>query len=76
MSRNVMNDFAASGRVADMDRVLQVEVSRELGKVVRVMVHIVSVRSLRRPAVTASIVSDHAVAVVQEEHDLRIPVVR
>jgi hypothetical protein len=37
-----VRDFAAAGAVADVDRVVQVEVSGDRGKVVGVVVHVVA----------------------------------
>ena len=42
---------------------------------VGVVVHVVAVGHLRRPAVPAPVVRDHAVAAPEEEHHLGIPVV-
>ena len=66
---DVASDLAASGRVPDMDRVLQVELLDELSQVVRVGVHVVSLPRLARPAVAASVVGDAAIPLRrQKEH--------
>jgi hypothetical protein len=39
------------------------------------MIHIMSVADLARAAMTAPVVSDDPIAVIQEEHHLRVPVV-
>ena len=58
-----------------MDGVVQVEVLDEVGQVVGVVVHVVALADLRGAAVPAPVMGDHAVAVVQEEHHLGVPVV-
>jgi len=62
--------------VADVDRVVQVEHIGKLDDVGDIGVHVVAGRRLRRAAVAAPVMRDHAVALVQEEHHLRVPVVR
>ena len=39
------------------------------------MIHIVAVGGLSRAAVTAAIMGDHAEALVEKKHHLRVPVV-
>ena len=58
-----------------MHRALEVEVLGELRDVAGVGVHLVTVEGLRRAAVSAAIVGDHAKPFREEEHELRIPVV-
>ncbi|CAG9194520.1 hypothetical protein BGLA2_1110064 [Burkholderia gladioli] len=76
MLGDIAGDFTAAGRVADVDGVLQVERLDHGEGVGRVMVHVVSVRYLRRAAMPATIVGDHAIALLHEEQQLRVPVVR
>ena len=69
VAADVAGDFAAAGRVADVDGVLQVERFDELREVVGVGVHVVAVPGLARAAVAAAVVGDAAVAARgQEEH--------
>ena len=49
--------------------------NRKSGQVIGVMVHIVPVGDLARPTVTAPIMGDDAIAVTQEEHHLRVPII-
>src|ERR1700712_2878649 len=62
--------------MADMDCVTQVESSREFRDVGRVGVHIIPRRCLGRAAVTTPVMRDYAIALLEEEHHLAIPVVR
>jgi hypothetical protein len=61
--------------VPDVDGVMQVKVLDQAGKVVGVVVHVVALADLCGAAVPAPVVSDHPVAVVQEEKHLGVPVV-
>ena len=72
---DVAGDLAASGRVADVDGVAQVEMIDDGRGVSGVGVHVVAVRGLGRAAVTATVMSDDAVAAQHEEHHLGVPVV-
>jgi hypothetical protein len=76
VAREIVDDLASTGRVADVNRSLQIEMRRQGRKVAGVVVHVVAVRGLRRPAVPAAIVSDHAITAAQEKHHLRVPIVR
>ena len=64
MLRDVASRFAATGRVADMDGVPQVEMLDHRRDVGGVMIHVVTVAHLRRAAMAAPIVSDDAIALV------------
>jgi hypothetical protein len=75
VAREVVHDLAAAGRVADVDAVAQVEVVDHGGEVVGVVVHVVAVEHLLGAPVPAAVVRDHAIALVQKEHHLRVPVV-
>jgi hypothetical protein len=61
--------------VPDVDGVMQVKVLSQVGEVVGVVVHVVALAGLCGAAVPAPVVSDHPVAVVQEEKHLGVPVV-
>jgi hypothetical protein len=60
---NITRDLAAARRVADVDRVLQVERFDELREVVGVRAHVVAIPGLARPAMPATIMCDTAIAV-------------
>ena len=72
---DVVRDLAAAGRVADVHRVVEIEVRGQRRQVVGVVVHVVAVTGLRRTAVPAPVVGDDPVAVLQEEQQLGVPVV-
>ena len=75
MAAEVARHLPATGRVPDVDGVVQVKVLDQIGEVVRVVVHVVAFADLRGAAVPAPVMSDHPVAVLQEEHHLGVPVV-
>src|SRR5262249_58676784 len=72
---DVSSGLAAAGRMADVDSVAQVEVLDDGGGVGGIMVHVVAVADLARPAVSASVVGDDAIAVPDEVEHLVVPVV-
>ena len=76
MAADVAGDFAAAGRVADMDRVLQVERFDELRQVVGVGVHVVAVPGLARSAMAAAVMGDAAVAAGGQKEHLVFPGIR
>jgi hypothetical protein len=61
--------------VPDVNGAVQVKVRSQAGQVVGVVVHVVALADLCGTAVPAPVMGDHPVAVVQEEHQLGIPVV-
>ncbi len=58
-----------------MHRALQVEVLDHSQQVVGIVVHVVAVRDLGRAAMATAVMRDHPIAVIEEEHHLRVPVV-
>ena len=76
MAREEAHDFSATGRVADMHCVSQLEMIGELREIIGVVIHVVSGRRLRRATMPAPVVRDHPEPVPEKEHHLRIPVVR
>jgi len=48
----------------------------EFGEVIGIVIHIVSVAGLARSSVTSTIMGNDAIAMIQEEHHLGVPVVR
>src|ERR1700761_8066411 len=61
--------------MADMDDIFQVEMSHKSGQVVSVMVHIVAIGGLGGASVATAVMGDHAIAVMQKEKHLRVPVI-
>ena len=70
-----MRNLAAARAVPDVDRVAQVEVLDDRQQVVGVVVHVVTLADLGRTAVATPIVGDDAIALVEEEEQLDVPVV-
>jgi hypothetical protein len=58
-----------------VDSILQPEICDDCGQVIGIVVHVVTVSDLRRSAVTATVMRDYAVTLLQEEQHLRVPVV-
>ena len=75
VARDVMHNLAATGRVADMDSILEIEMRRHRGEVIGIVIHVVAVADLAGPAVAAAVMSNDAIAVIEEEQHLRIPIV-
>src|SRR5206468_3202284 len=66
---------AAAGGMTDMHSILQVEMCGKCGKVVSIVIHVVTVARLRGPAVAAAVMGYDAIAVTQEEQHLCVPVI-
>jgi hypothetical protein len=62
--------------VADVDGVAEIEMSDDRGGVRGVVVHVVPIADLTRPAMTAAVMRDHAIALVHDVERLGVPVVR
>src|ERR1700678_4716135 len=75
MSGQVAHHFAPTGRVADVRGVVEIDVRGQRGEVVGVVVHVVTGRGLGGSSVATSVVGDDAIAVLEEEHHLDVPVV-
>ena len=75
MAREVTHDLAAAGGVADVNGVLQIEMRCYRREIVGVVVEVVTVGDLAGAAVAAAVVSDDAIAVIEEEQHLRVPIV-
>src|ERR1700740_1406453 len=61
--------------MADMDDIFQVEMSHKSGQVVSVMVHIVPIGRLGRASMATAVMGYHAIAMMQEEQHLRVPII-
>jgi hypothetical protein len=72
---DIVRRLAAAGRVADVDRVAQVEMGDESRDVGGVVIHVMASSDLCRPAVAAPVMGDDAIALPDEVEHLRIPVV-
>ncbi len=76
VARDIMHDLAAAGRMADMNGIFQVEMRDHRREIVGVMVHVVAIRNLAGAAMPAPVMSNHAIALAQEEQHLGVPVIR
>jgi hypothetical protein len=74
--RDIARYLATTRRMADMDRISQVEMLDHRRGVGRIMVHVVASGHLRGATVTAPVVRNDAIAVGKEEQHLCVPVVR
>src|SRR5208282_527788 len=75
VASDVMHNLTATGRVADMDGILEIEMRRHRGEVVGIVIHVVAVADLAGPAVSAAVMSNDAIAVIEEEQHLGVPIV-
>src|SRR5258708_37499035 len=75
MPSQIVRHLAAAGGVTYMHGILQLEMRGKRRKIVSIMIHVVTVARLRGPAVAPAIMSYDAIAVIQEEHHLRVPVI-
>src|SRR5207249_10845739 len=54
---------------------LQIKMRGQSRKVVGIVIHVMAVTGLGRPAVASSVMGDYAIAVFEEEQHLRVPVI-
>src|SRR5205085_6951021 len=64
----------ASG-MTNVHSVVQIKMCGQSCKVVCIVIHVVAVAGLRGATMAASVMSDDAIAVVEEEQHLRVPVI-
>ena len=76
MTAEITHHLAATSRMADVNRILQVEMISDGLQIVGIMVEVVAIGYLRRTAVAASVVRDDPITFGEEEQHLRIPIVR
>ena len=70
-----MHHLAAAGGMADVNGILQVEMRGQRRQVVGIMIHVVAVGGLAGAAMAAAVMGDDAIAVIEEEQHLRVPVI-
>src|SRR3546814_8555176 len=73
VAADVAGHLAAAGRMADEDRVFEVQMLDQRRQVVGVGIHLVAVPGLAGAAVAAAIMANGAIALGGEEHHLRLP---
>src|SRR5437879_12630641 len=75
MTADVARNFSATGGVADMDCVLQVELFGKSREIVGVSVHLIAFPRLIGTAMPTAVVRNDSIAALAEEQHLSIPVV-
>ena len=76
MTGEIMHHLAAAGRMADVNRILQVEMIGDGLQIVGIVVHVVSAAGLSRAAMSAPISRNDAVTFAEEKKHLRVPIIR
>src|SRR5512133_2026556 len=61
--------------MADVNCVLEIEMRRQRGKIVGIVVHVVAVAGLGGSSMAAPVMGDDAIAVLEEEQHLGVPVI-
>src|ERR1700730_16437579 len=61
--------------MTDVNGVLQIEMRGQSRQVICIVVHVVAFAWLGGPAMPAPIMGNDAIAVIEEEHHLRVPVI-
>src|SRR5947207_8714615 len=75
MAAEIMHYLAAAGRMADVNRIPQVEMIGHGLQIVGIMVHVVSAAGLSRAPMSAPISCNDAEAFADEKKHLRIPII-
>src|SRR5213595_3373768 len=75
MTAEIMHHLAAAGRMADVNRILEVEMIGDSLQIVGIVVHVVSAAGLSRATMSAPISRNDAKAFADEKKHLRVPVV-
>src|SRR6201981_1604304 len=73
MASDVPHQFTGSGRVADVNGVVEVELLYECREIGGIRIHVIAGPGVARSAVTATIVRNTAVPPIREEHHLVFP---
>src|SRR5438034_3174326 len=76
MTAEITHHLAATGRMADVNRILQVEMVGDGLQIVGIMVHVVSAASLSRATMSAPISRNDAETFAEEKKHLRVPIIR
>src|SRR6202453_3082895 len=70
-----MRHLAAAGGMADVNSVFEIEMRGQCGQVIGIVIHVVTVAHLRGTTMAAAVMRDDAIAVIEEEQHLRVPIV-
>src|SRR5438034_10080381 len=76
MTAEIMHHLAAAGRMADVNRILKVEMIGHRLQIVGIVVHVVSTAGLSRATMSAPISRNDAEAFAEEKKHLRVPIIR
>jgi len=75
MTTEITHHLAATSRMANVNRILQVEMIGDCLQIVGIMIHIVAIAGLSRAAVSAPVSCDHTETLAEEEEHLGVPIV-
>src|SRR5947207_4845483 len=76
MTGEIMHHLAAAGRMADVNRILEVEMIGYGLQIVGIVLHVVSVAGLSRATMSAPIIRNDAETFAEEKKHLRVPIIR
>src|SRR5438477_12102098 len=76
MTAEIMHHLAAAGRMADVNRILQVEMIGHGLQIVGIVVHVVSAAGLSRATMSTPISCNDAETFAEEKKHLRVPIIR
>src|SRR5436305_4810972 len=75
MTAEIMHHLAAAGRMADVNRILEVEMIGDRLQIIGIVVHVVSAAGLSRAPMSAPIRGNDAETFADEKKHLRVPVI-
>src|SRR5438552_15347480 len=76
MTSEIMHHLAAAGRMADVNRILQVEMIGHGLQIVGIMVHVVSAAGLSRATMSTPISCNDAETFAEEKKHMRVQIIR
>src|SRR5882724_1877959 len=76
MTSKIMHHLAAAGRMADVNRILQLQMIGDSLQIVGIVIHVVSAAGLSRAAMPAPITRNDAETLAEEKKHLRVPIIR
>src|SRR5438874_6592721 len=76
MAAEIMHYLAAAGRMADVNRILEVEMIGHGLQIVGIVVHVVPAAGLSRATMSAPISCNDAETFADEKKHLRVPIIR
>src|SRR5205823_15013778 len=76
MTAEIMHHLAAAGRMADVNRILEVEMIGHGLPIVGIVVHVVPAAGLSRATMSTPISCNDAETFAEEKKHLRVPIIR